>query len=109
MNPREQAEALRQAMNMPIQGTQADMIKLAMVRLEKVLAEKYGSGKDAEARMLLQVHDELVFEVKKDRVEEFTADVIPVMENVIKLAVPVVVNIATGTKWGEMKKIEGKK
>ncbi len=104
MNPRERAEAERQAINMPIQGTNADMIKIAMVQIDKLIAERYGEGADAGARMLLQVHDELVFEVKKDLVDEFTAKVIPIMENVKKLAVPIVANVSTGVRWGEMKK-----
>lgn len=106
MNPRERAEAERQAINMPIQGTSADMIKIAMVNIDKYLSEHYGEGADAGARMLLQVHDELVFEVKKDLVDEFTAKVIPIMENVKKLAVPIVANVSVGSRWGEMKKLK---
>ncbi len=104
MNPRERAEAERQAVNMPIQGTSADMIKIAMVKIDKFIAENYGDGADAGARMLVQVHDELVFEVKKELIEDFTAKVIPIMEDVKKLAVPIVVNVSTGVRWGEMKK-----
>jgi DNA polymerase-1 len=104
MNPREKAEAERQAINMPIQGTSADMIKIAMVQIDAFMAKHYGEGPDAGARMLLQVHDELVFEVRKELVSEFTASVIPIMENVKKLAVPIVVNVSTGGRWGEMKK-----
>jgi DNA polymerase-1 len=104
MNPRERAEAERQAINMPIQGTSADMIKVAMVRLDKLIAEKYGTGADAVVRMLIQVHDELVFEVKKESVDRFIADVTPVMEGTIALSVPVVVNVSVGTRWGEMTK-----
>ncbi|HSD12401.1 MAG TPA: DNA polymerase I [Patescibacteria group bacterium] len=104
MNPRERAEAERQAINMPIQGTQADMIKLAMVRLDRHIAGKYGTGPDAPVKMLIQVHDELVFEVRKDLVEALAAEIAPIMEGVCKLAVPVVVNVSTGTRWGEMEK-----
>ncbi|MBI4458102.1 DNA polymerase I [Candidatus Uhrbacteria bacterium] len=101
MNKREQAEAERQAINMPIQGSQADMLKIAMVRIEKALSEQYG---DDKARMLLQVHDELVFEVKKNLVDEVAAVVTPIMEKVIELKVPILVNTSTGERWGEMNK-----
>lgn len=104
MNPRERAEAERQAVNMPIQGTNADMIKLAMVRLDRHIAEAYGETESAP-RMLIQVHDELVFEVGKDDVEKFSAEAKEIMENVRALDVPVVVNVSTGTRWGEMTKI----
>lgn len=105
MNPRERAEAERQAINMPIQGTQADMIKIAMVRLERHIAETYGNGADAPVKMLIQVHDELVFEVRKDLVGKFAAEVAPIMEGVCELAVPVVANVAIGERWGDMKKV----
>ncbi|MEY4744388.1 MAG: hypothetical protein RL272_333, partial [Candidatus Parcubacteria bacterium] len=105
MNPRERAEAERQAINMPIQGTQADMIKLAMVRLDRHIADAYGRGGDAPVKMLIQVHDELVFEVRKDLVDRFAAEVAPLMEDVRKLAVPVAVNVSMGARWGDMKKI----
>lgn len=104
MNPRERAEAERQAINMPIQGTNADMIKLAMVRLDRHVAEAYGDT-EAAPRMIIQVHDELVFEVGKGDVEKFSAEAREIMENVQKLDVPVVVNVSTGTRWGEMTKI----
>src|SRR5690606_34174007 len=96
MNPRERAEAERQAINAPIQGSNADMIKVAMVQIAESIAAKYGEGPTADARMLLQVHDELVFEVRKGLVDEFTDLVVPLMQNVRKLAVPVVVNVAVG-------------
>ncbi|HTM68749.1 MAG TPA: DNA polymerase I [Candidatus Binatia bacterium] len=106
MNPRERAEAERQAINMPIQGTQADMIKIAMVRLEQHIRKNYGDGPDAEVKMLIQVHDELVFEVRKDLAEKFAGEAASIMEGVCELAVPVVVNVAVGTRWGDMKRIE---
>ncbi|MEA3249352.1 MAG: DNA polymerase I [Patescibacteria group bacterium] len=104
MNPRERAEAERQAVNMPIQGTSADMIKMAMVSLDRIVGEKYGFGPDAEMKMIMQVHDELVFEVKTGLVKEVTEMVKNEMEGVTKLSVPIVVDIATAKRWGEMKK-----
>lgn len=106
MNPRERAEAERQAINMPIQGTQADMIKLAMVRLDERIAEKYGAGADADVKMIMQVHDELVFEVKKDLAEKFAGEVLPLMTDVVSLSVPVAVNVSIGKRWGEMEKVK---
>lgn len=103
MNKREQGEAERQAVNMPLQGTQADMIKVAMVRLDQHLKSEYGEGDDAKARMVVQVHDELVLEVHKDAVDDVAEAIAPIMENVIRLDVPVIVNISTGARWGSMK------
>jgi DNA polymerase I len=92
--------AERMAVNTPIQGTAADMIKVAMIKIVKLINENYKSG---EIRMLLQVHDELVFEVRDDIVETDGIRLIKdIMENVIKLKVPVVVDIKVGENWGEM-------
>lgn len=101
LDRREKGEAERQAINMPVQGTAADMMKDAMIRLAEVIRRDYGD----EARMLIQVHDELVFEVKDSRLESFAGAVKQVMENVIKLDVPILVNLSSGKKWGEMKKM----
>ncbi|MFB5189587.1 DNA polymerase I [Alicyclobacillus fastidiosus] len=90
--------AERTAMNTPIQGTAADIIKLAMVRIDEALSE---SGLDA--RMLLQVHDELIFECPKDELEELTQLVREKMENAITLNVPLKVDIAYGQTWYEAK------
>lgn len=90
--------AKRMAINMPIQGTAADLMKLAMIDIAKELPR---ISKDS--RMLLQVHDELVFEVpEKDakKVAEFVQDK---MENVVKLSVPIEVSIGWGKNWGEAK------
>ncbi|MDB6137773.1 MAG: polA [Verrucomicrobiaceae bacterium] len=88
--------AERIAMNMPIQGTSADMIKLAMVRVDASLrAGKY------KARMLLQVHDELLFEVPKDEVDPVRKLVIEGMRNALPLRVPIVVEVGVGENWLE--------
>jgi DNA polymerase-1 len=86
--------AERQAMNMPIQGTAADMIKLAMIQIQKGIHE---SGFDS--KMILQVHDELVFEVMKKEVEEMKELVIGRMQNALPLDVPIVVELGTGKNW----------
>lgn len=88
--------AERQAINMPIQGTAADMIKLAMIRIDgEITARKLAS------RMLLQVHDELVFEVPGGEVEELKQLVSATMGSALSLCVPVVVDIGIGKDWLE--------
>jgi DNA polymerase I-like protein with 3'-5' exonuclease and polymerase domains len=88
--------AQRAAVNMPIQGTAADMIKTAMIEIDKQLPKV-----SHESRMLLQVHDELVFEVPDDEIEKVSKLVKTTMENVYKLDVPIVVDIETGNNWNE--------
>ena len=84
--------ALRQAVNAPIQGTAADIIKMAMIAISKGM-DKF------DGVMMLQVHDELVFEIKESQVSEFSAFVKDVMENIVKLDVPLEVNIGIGDNW----------
>ena len=91
----------RAARNTPIQGGSADIIKLAMLDVAKELAR----GK-RDAKMLLQVHDELVFEVGQDEVPAFAAWVRGVMEQAVKLRVPVVVDVKAGPNWQDMEKIK---
>jgi DNA polymerase I len=90
------AAAERIAMNTPIQGTAADMIKLAMVRVDDVLTR----GK-FKARMLLQVHDELLFEVPENEVETVKHAVVEAMRNALPLRVPIVVDAGAGMNWLE--------
>ncbi len=86
----------RVAINMPIQGTAADMIKLAMIKIYDEL-KKRGS----ETKMVLQVHDELVFDIRKDELEELKPVIKETMENALKLNVPVKVDIGVGENWLE--------
>jgi len=86
--------AERQALNSPIQGSAADIIKIAMIRIDADLAER-GLG----SRMLLQVHDELVFEVAKGELDELTAIVTDRMSSAAELAVPLDVQVGTGPDW----------
>ncbi len=95
--------AERMAINHPIQGTAADLIKMAMIEVDKKLADKFGQKYGREIRMTLQVHDELVFEVKKDLAEEVAKIVKDTMEKVVTLRVPVRVDTSIGTRWGELK------
>nr|HRD18730.1 DNA polymerase I [Candidatus Neomarinimicrobiota bacterium] len=93
-NVREAAE--RVAINMPIQGTAADMIKIAMIRIQRQLTkEKFKS------MMILQIHDELLFEVHPDELERLRQIVTTEMENALPLDVPVKVDIGVGNSWYE--------
>jgi len=88
--------AERSAINTPIQGTAADLIKLAMIRSRDLIERE-----NLPARMLLSVHDEIVFEVKKEHVEEVSNKIRKVMEHIWDLKVPLKVNIAHGANWAE--------
>ena len=88
----------RVAMNSPIQGTAADIIKIAMVNTEKALLD---SGIDA--RLILQVHDELIVEANKNCVEKAKEILQYEMENAVKLSVPLTVEIQNGNTWYECK------
>ncbi|HLD29322.1 MAG TPA: DNA polymerase, partial [bacterium] len=87
----------RIAINTPIQGTSSDIIKVAIVRI----AEELGKKK-FPAHLLIQIHDELLFEVKKGREEEFITLVKPLMEGALKLSVPVRVDSRRGNNWFEL-------
>ena len=94
--PRIRAEAERMAINTPIQGTAADIIKLAMINIHKrIRKERFNT------KLLLQVHDELVFEVPVKETEVVRAMVKEEMEGVYRLKVPLVVDIHTGKNWDE--------
>jgi DNA polymerase-1 len=97
---RRQAE--RMAVNTPLQGTAADMIKVAMIKVHAVLERKYQD----KIKLVLQVHDELIFEVDETIVKEVAGLVKEIMENVIKLKVPVIVDAKVGDNWEEMEKIK---
>jgi DNA polymerase I len=89
----------RNAQNSPLQGSAADLIKVAMVRIHRAIRHRGLSG-----RMLLQVHDELVFEAPPDEIEPMTQLVREHMENVLELRVPLVVDIGVGPNWLEAKR-----
>lgn len=91
--------AERMAVNTPLQGTAADMIKMAMIEIDKFLRKNF---KKAEIKMLLQVHDELIFEVREDLVEQVAPEIKKIMEGVMKLKVPIVAEIKSGYNWGEL-------
>ena len=89
--------AERMAINMPIQGLTADIMRYAMIAADR-LAERYGG----DVHMILQVHDELIFEVREERVVDFMARIKEVMEQVYALRVPLLVNVKGGESWGEL-------
>jgi len=84
----------RVAINMPIQGTAADMIKIAMIKIFNELEKR-----KARTKMVLQVHDELVFDAHKDEIEELRPMIIELMENALPLEVPVVAETGVGENW----------
>ncbi len=88
----------RAAMNTPVQGTAADIIKLAMVRVDAALREK-----KMQSRLILQVHDELILECPPEEVQEATALLKDCMEQVLELRVPLVADVHEGKNWAEAK------
>lgn len=96
-NPMIRAAAERLAINTPLQGTAADLIKLAMIAIDKKIYKQ----DDSMAKMLLQIHDELLFEVPDPHVETLIDLAKYEMEHVFKLKVPLVVDISIGKNWGE--------
>ncbi len=97
VNRQATARADREAVNHPIQGTAADIIKVAMIRLHDRLLTKY------QARMILQVHDELVLEVPQDELIDVQQLVIKIMSSAYDLSVPLKVDTSSGNNWLELK------
>ena len=96
-NPTLRGAGERMAINMPIQGTAADIQKIAMIRVAERLA-----AEGLRARLLLSVHDELLFEVPRDEVEQLAALVRETMEGALPLSVPLIVDVKTGDDWESM-------
>ena len=90
------AGAERMAINMPIQGLTADIMKLAMIKTYEEFAN------DNEVRMLLQIHDEIIWEVKEEKAQTFAKKVEEIMENVYHLRVPLAADVKIGDNWGEI-------
>lgn len=99
--PEVRAAAERMAINLPIQGTQADLLKKAMIEVHALIWPL----KD-DIRMILQVHDELVFEIRKEKEIVLARKIKNLMEEVIELAVPVHVDVESGLNWGDMKELK---
>ena len=104
--PYVRAQAERMAINAPLQGTQADIIKLAMVRIDRMLEEE---GASEDAHLLLQVHDELIYEIRADRADALGDKIKSVMESVLPLeetrGVPIIATMKSGSDWGLMQQV----
>ena len=96
-NPNQRGFAERTAVNTPLQGTAADLIKLAMIALDRKLAER-----KLKTRMVLQVHDELLFEVPVEEKDEIESLVRTEMEGVVHLNVPLVADLGFGPNWRDL-------
>jgi DNA polymerase I len=97
-NPNARSFAERTAVNTPLQGTAADLIKLAMIRIDRLLTDK-----KLQTKMLLQVHDELLFESPPEETHEVKQLVKSEMESVYRLSVPLLVDIGVGANWRDAK------
>ena len=89
--------AERMAVNAPIQGSAADIIKLAMIK-----CDDYIKSNNIDAKCILQIHDELIFEVNENTADEFIKNIKGIMESVVKLSVPLLVNAEKGDNWGQL-------
>ena len=85
------------AINMPIQGTAADIVKIAMVKIQKRL-----DALQMSAMMTIQVHDELIFELPKNEIDQLHEMVIEIMPFVMELDIPLDIEMKFGSNWGEM-------
>ena len=101
------AMAERMAINAPIQGTQSDIIKIAMSRIDRHFVE---NNLENEAFLLLQAHDELIYEIKEDKIEKISVDIKNIMESIIKpeeiYGIKLLVDVSVGNNWGEMEKLK---
>lgn len=98
------AQAERMAINAPIQGTQADVIRIAMIQIHNFLSQEKLAG---EAKIVLQVHDELVFEILDSKLEALIPKFVDIMQSVLTIEqrgqVPILVDVAVGKNWADMK------
>ena len=88
--------AERNAINSPIQGTAADIIKLAMIAISKWMKDN-----EIKSKMIMQVHDELVFDVDSSEIDLLSLNIKKIMESVIKIKVPLLVDVGYGKTWLE--------
>jgi DNA polymerase-1 len=97
-NGMQKAAFMRESVNTVFQGSAADLIKLSMNQIDSMIREE-----ELDAFMLLQIHDELIFEVAENRVEEVSRRFVHIMENVLELDVPLECSVSVGDSWGELK------
>jgi len=84
------------AVNMPVQSGSSDIIKKAMVMIYKKIKN------ENDIKLILQIHDELIFEIKKSSLEKYINDIKDIMENCFRLKVPLVVNVKYGERWSQL-------
>jgi len=101
-NPELVRQAERMAINFPIQGTASDLMKMAMIKISEYIHQNYNN---LDIKILLQVHDELLFEVKEKLTKKLAKELKEIMENIYKLKVPLKVEAKFGKNWKEMEKI----
>jgi len=89
---------MRESVNTVFQGSAADLIKLSMNQIDSMIQDEA-----LDTFMLLQIHDELIFEIKEERVEETVKRFVHIMENVLELNVPLECSVSVGDSWGELK------
>ena len=92
--------AERAAINMPVQGSAADIMKIAMIAIDNLL-KSY-----SDINMLLQVHDELILEAPEAKVQAISKEVKDIMDSCFKLSVPLIVEIETGPNWADLKPLQ---
>ena len=97
-NGMQKAAYMRESVNTVFQGSAADLIKLSMNQIDTMIQEE-----KLDAFMLLQIHDELIFEVKEEKVDEMSKRFVHIMENVLELEVPLECSVSVGDSWGELK------
>ena len=97
-NGMQKAAYMRESVNTVFQGSAADLIKLSMNQIDTMIREE-----NLDAFMLLQIHDELIFEVKENKVDESAKRFVHIMENVLELEVPLECSVSVGDSWGELK------
>ena len=90
----------RMAINTPIQGAAADLLKLAMIKINQAIGEK-----NKEITMLLQVHDELIFEVDENKLGDYAKMIKEIMENTHHFSVPIIAEASVGNNWNELKRL----
>ena len=89
---------MRESINTVFQGSAADLIKLSMIEIEEYIQKESIDG-----AMLLQIHDELIFEIKEEIVEEISSKFKYIMENILELDIPLKCSVSIGNSWGELK------
>ena len=104
--PHIRAHGERMAINAPIQGSQADITKIAMKEVDEyIVKEKL----EKDVHLLLQVHDELIFEIKTSKAKKVSKEIKRIMENIVPLSdteeIPLTVEVSVGPNWGELKKM----